>query len=154
MDGGPAMSSRGCTALTLDGRPCGATRRRDVPYCFIHDPDSIAEVAEARRLGGLHRRKEKTVAIFWEVTGVGTIEEHERLLEIAAFDTLALDNSIARSRTLIDAVRTGLKVREAGQLEARLAALELALARTLSAPAAPPGTSLLEDAERFGEPTS
>jgi len=121
------MGSRGCTAVREDGSPCGATRRRDVPFCFWHDPASAPEADEARIVGGLRRRRESAVAIAYDVSGVATIEEQERILEIATLETLALPNSIARSRTLIDAVRAGLKVREAGQSEARLAALEAAL---------------------------
>ena len=121
------MGSRGCTAVREDGSPCGATRRRDVPFCFWHDPASTPEAAEARRVGGLQRRRESAVAIAYDVSGVATIEEQERILEIATLETLALPNSIARSRTLIDIVRVGLKVREAGQLEARVVALEAAL---------------------------
>ena len=122
------MGSRGCTAAREDGSPCGATRRRDVPFCFWHDPASTPEAAEARRVGGLQRRRESAVAIAYDVSGVATLEELARILGIAILEILALPNSIARSRTLIDIVRVGLKVREAGQLEARVAALEAALA--------------------------
>jgi hypothetical protein len=121
------MGSRGCTAVREDGSPCGATRRRDVPFCFMHDPASAPEAAEARKLGGFQRRRERVTAIVYDVCGVATIEDQLRILEIATFETLALPNSIARSRTLIDAVRAGLKVREEGQLEARVVALEAAL---------------------------
>ena len=102
------MGSRGCTAVREDGSPCGATRRRDVPFCFWHDPASAPEAAEARKLGGLQRRRESAVAIAYDVSGVATIEQQQRILEIATFETLALPNSIARSRTLIDIVRVGL----------------------------------------------
>lgn len=121
------MGSRGCTAVREDGSPCGATRHRDVPYCFVHDPASAPEAAEARRLGGLRRRRETAVAIAYDVSGVATIEELERILEFATLETLALPNSIARSRTLVDIVRAGLKVREAGHLEGRVVAVEAAL---------------------------
>ena len=46
-----------------------------------------------------------------------------RLLEIAAFDTLALENSLARSRTLVAVVVAGSHLLEVGELEARLTAL-------------------------------
>jgi hypothetical protein len=75
---------------------------------------------------------------------VVTIEEQQRILEIATFETLALPNSIARSRTLIDIVRVGLKVRGAGQLEARVAAVEFALAER--SPARPPIGGAFADA--------
>jgi hypothetical protein len=35
---------------------------RDVAFCFWHAPGNEEEVAEARRLGGLRRRREKTVS--------------------------------------------------------------------------------------------
>ena len=78
-----------------------------------------------------------------------TIEEQLRILEIATFETLALPNSIARSRTLIDIVRVGLKVREAGQLEARVVALEAAL--TGRPPARQPLGSAFADALSYDE---
>jgi hypothetical protein len=138
------MGSRGCTAVREDGSPCGATRRRDVPFCFWHDPASAPEAAEARRVGGLQRRRESAVAIAYDVSGVATIEQQQRILEIATFETLALPNSIARSRTLIDIVRVGLKVGPAGQLEARVTALEAAL--TGRSPARPPLGGAFADA--------
>jgi hypothetical protein len=146
------VPSRGCTALNADGQPCGATRRRDVPYCFLHDPDSSAEASEARRIGGLHRKKEKHVALVYEVTGVRTVDEHERILEIATLDALALESSVARSRTLTDIVRTGLKVREASRLEDRMAALEAALREVVrEVRLEPPTESAFDDATRFEE---
>jgi hypothetical protein len=132
-----------------DGSPCGATRRRDVPFCFWHDAASAPEAAEARRVGGLQRRRESAVAIAYDVSGVVTIEELARILGIAILEILALPNSIARSRTLIDAVRAGLKVREAGQLEARVVALEAAL--TGRPPARQPQGGAFADALNYDE---
>ena len=45
-----------------DGRLCRAIPLRDRPYCFWHDPDSEEKAAEARRLGGLRRRRGKALA--------------------------------------------------------------------------------------------
>jgi hypothetical protein len=146
------MGSRGCTAVREDGSPCGATRRRDVPFCFWHDAASVPEADEARRVGGLRRRREGAVAIAYDISGVVTIEEQQRILEIATLETLALPNSIARSRTLIDIVRVGLKVREAGQLEARVAALEAALAAR--SPATQPPGGAFGDALTFEKATT
>jgi len=143
------MGSRGCTAVREDGSPCGATRRRDVPFCFWHDPASTPEAAEARRVGGLQRRRESAVAIAYDVSGVATLEELARILGIAILEILALPNSIARSRTLIDIVRVGLKVREAGQLEARVVALEAAL--TGRSPAQQPLGGAFADALNYDE---
>jgi hypothetical protein len=143
------MGSRGCTAAREDGSPCGATRRRDVSFCFWHDPASAPEAAEARRLGGIGRRRESAVAIAYDVSGVATLEELARILEIATLETLALPNSIGRSRTLVDIVRAGLEVREAGQLEARLAALEAAVSKR--PPARPPLGAAFADALNYDE---
>jgi len=147
------MASRTCSARTAAGEPCRATPRRDVPFCFAHDPDSAPEAAEARRLGGLRRRKETTLAIAYEVTGIRTNEELERLLTVAAMETLALDNTPARSRVLTEIVRTALKVRESAQLEERIAALE-AWARRAEiedSQRTRPRRSLFEDATKFEE---
>ena len=104
-------------------------------YCLWHSPDHVEEAAEARRLGGLRRKRERTVAVAFELEGLGTVAELRRLLEIAAVDTLSLDNGIARSRTLIALVSAGARLLEVGELEARVAALEAALAaRTVAGP--------------------
>jgi hypothetical protein len=146
--GGPLVGPRGCTHLMPDGRPCGATRRRAVALCWVHDPDASEEAAEARRLGGLRRRRERILAANYDVTGVSTPDELTRIVEIAALDALAERSSLDRSRTLLAAARTGLAVRAEAGTEARLRALEAALARRRGAPAT---DGLLADAERVGE---
>ena len=64
--------NRGCTATTADGRPCGSPALRGEPFCHMHHPDHAAEVAEARRLGGLRRRKEATLASVYNLGDAGT----------------------------------------------------------------------------------
>jgi hypothetical protein len=99
---------------------------RDRPFCFWHDPDSEQEAAEARRLGGLRRRREKALAGAFDFSGLGTIEAIRRILEVATIDALGLENSIARARVLISAALAAVKLVESSELEARLAALEAA----------------------------
>ena len=101
---------------------------RGEPFCFWHAPDKEDEAAEARRLGGLHRRKKKTVAAIYGFNGLRTVEDNQALLETAAAETLALENTIPRNRTLIQAVATGAKLVEVGDHEERLAALESVVA--------------------------
>jgi hypothetical protein len=113
-----------CRAVKGDGQPCGAPRLRDGEYCFWHSPDHAKEAAEARRLGGLRRRKEKTVAGAYDLEGLDDVPKIRRLLEIAVFDTLSLENSVARSRTLAYLAQIALKALEVGEFEARLEALE------------------------------
>jgi hypothetical protein len=53
---------------------------------------------------------------------------------IAVFDTLGLDNSLARSRTLIAAAAAATRLLEARELEARILRLETAVDRRPPAP--------------------
>ena len=99
---------------------------RDEPYCFWHAPETAEEAAEARRLGGLHRRKKKTVASIYGVGGLRTIDDLQGLLETAAIETMALENSISRNRAVAGMVAVGAKLLETGELAERIAALELA----------------------------
>ena len=89
-------SSAYCTAILEGGERCRATPMRDVPYCFWHNPESADEAREARRLGGMRRRREGAVAGAYEFDGLGSAADLRRVLEIAAVDALALENSVAR----------------------------------------------------------
>jgi hypothetical protein len=97
-----------------------------------HDPDKAEEAAEARRIGGMHRRKAKSVATIYDFSGLRSIESAQRLLETAAVETLGLENSIQRNRTLIAAAAGAGKLIEAGDLEERLAVLETAVGQKRS----------------------
>lgn len=118
------MATRSCKYRKDDGQPCRAPPLQDSDFCLFHSPDHAKETAEARRLGGLRRRKEKTVAGAYDLEGLDDIPKIRRLLEIAVFDTLALENSVARSRTLAYLAQVALKTLEVGEFEARLEALE------------------------------
>lgn len=120
------MAGRVCTYQRPDGRSCRATPLRDEPFCFWHAPETADEAAEARRLGGLHRRKKKTVAALYGVGGLRTIDDLQGLLETTVIETMALENSISRNRAIAGMVATGAKLIETGELEERIAALELA----------------------------
>lgn len=97
---------------------------RDEPYCFWHSPETAAEAAEARRIGGLHRRKKKTIGTVYGFHGMRTIEDLQTLLETVAIETLALENTIARNRTIGGFLSVGAKLIEVGDHEERLRALE------------------------------
>ena len=120
------MVGSACTAVRADGRPCRATKLRDEEFCFFHSPETAEEAAEARRLGGLHRRKKKSVAAIYGFAGLRTISDSQTLLETAAIETLAIENSINRNRTLATFVATAAKLIELGDLADRVAALEAA----------------------------
>ena len=70
---------------------------RDGEFCYWHDPKHAVEVAEARRLGGLRRRREATVSGAYDFEGLGSVGHIRRLVEVAVLDTLGLENSIARA---------------------------------------------------------
>ncbi len=137
------MVGRACTYLRPDGRPCRATPMRDEPYCFWHAPETAEEAAEARRLGGLHRRKKKTVASIYGVGGLRTIDDLQGLLETAAIETMALENTISRNRAIAGMVAVGAKLIETGELEERIAALELATGSARADRGAEPGDGSL-----------
>ena len=104
---------RTCCFRKENGSPCQAAPLRDGDYCLMHSPDHAEETAEARRLGGLRRRKERTVAGAYEFEGLQTVGHIRRLVEVAVVDTLSLENSIARSRALayLAQVSVGLRRR-------------------------------------------
>jgi hypothetical protein len=100
---------------------------RDEPFCFWHAPETAEEAAEARRLGGLHRRKKKTIASIYGLGGLRTIEDLQGLLETITIETLVLENSITRNRTVGTFLSIGAKLLEVGELAERLAVLEAAI---------------------------
>jgi len=116
-----------CRFQKPNGEPCRATPMRDEEYCFWHHPEHAEEAAEARRLGGLRRRKEKITQGAYDFDGLQTVSQIRRLLEVAAVDTLGLENSVARSRTLAYLSQVALKALEVGELEERVQALEEAM---------------------------
>ena len=118
------MATRTCSAVKDDGGRCLAPPLQGGDFCFYHSPDHAHEAAEARRLGGLRRRREKTVQGAYEFDGLGSIQNIRRLLEIAVTDTLGLENSVARSRTLAYLAQVSVNLLEKGEMEERLRALE------------------------------
>jgi hypothetical protein len=63
----------------------------------------------------------------YDLEGLDGLAVLERVLEIALLDTLGLDNSLNRSRTLGYLVGIGTRLRQEGETEERLRALEAAL---------------------------
>ena len=117
-------SRRSCGYYHPDGRPCGAPPLRESRFCLFHDPDHAEAVAEARRVAGQRRRKDATVATVYDLEDVTSDAGTRRLLQIAVLDLLGLQSDLPRARALLAAVQTSVKVREAGDTEQRLAALE------------------------------
>ena len=121
------MASRGCKGIKEDGTPCLAPPQKDSEFCLFHDPEHAEEVAEGRRLGGLRRRRERTVAAAYDFEGLATISTIRRLVGVAAVDTLSLENSVARNRTLAALAQVSVALLEKGEWEERVEAIEAAL---------------------------
>jgi hypothetical protein len=113
-----------CRFQKANGERCRATPMRGEEYCFWHHPEHTEAAAEARRLGGLRRRRERITQGAYDFEGLESVTQIRRLLEVAVIDTLALESSIARSRALAYLVQMALKALEVGELEERVRALE------------------------------
>jgi hypothetical protein len=126
------LIKRRCAYAKADGEPCAMAPLHDRPYCFAHDPERAAEAAEARRLGGLRRRKEGTIAVAYDLPGLDTVAGIRRLLDIVVTDGVGMDNGIPRLRVLISTATAATNLLKVGELEERLAALEAAIGHTRS----------------------
>ena len=118
-----------CDHVMEDGRSCRAGPQRERPYCFLHDPERADDAHEARRLGGMRRRKEGTLSVAYDLDGLDTVGGIRRVLDIAVADALGMENGIARLRVLIAAAAAATRLLETAELEARLIALEAAVGR-------------------------
>src|SRR3569833_4710012 len=123
------VTKRRCQARLPNGRPCRMPPLVDSEACWAHDPANADAAAEARRLVGLRRRREGALRGAYDFEGLTSVDEIRRLLEIATLDTLGLENSIGRARTLIAAAQAAAKLLETGELEERIATLEAAVLR-------------------------
>ena len=119
--------TRTCNARNEAGDPCRAAPLVDSEFCFVHSPQYATEMQEARRLGGLRRRREKTLAGAYDLEGLGSVPQIRRIVEIAVLDALGLENSVARGRLLVACALAGAKLLEVGELEQRLTDVEATL---------------------------
>jgi hypothetical protein len=115
---------RQCAFRSATGKPCRAAPLRDGEFCLMHSPERVKEVQEARRLGGLRRRRESTISRAYQFDSLNSVEGIRRIVEVAVLDTLSTENSIARSRTLAYLAQVALRTLEIGDLETRITALE------------------------------
>jgi len=115
---------RRCVFPRADGQPCQMAPQHDRPYCFSHDPERAADAGEARRMGGMRRRKEGTIAVAYDLPGLDTVAGIRRLLDIVVTDGVGLDNGIARLRVLISTAAAATNLLKVGEFEERLTALE------------------------------
>jgi hypothetical protein len=100
---------------------------RESEFCVFHDPDHIEVVAQARSAGGQRRKREATLATAYDFQGLTSIEQIRRLVEVAAYDALGLDNSINRVRALGYLAQVATTLLEKGEHEELARAIEAAL---------------------------
>ena len=116
---------RQCLGVVADtGLACRQAPTTDRDYCFWHDPENVAAAAEARRLGQQRSKREASVAGAYEISGIDTVDDLKRVLEVVLLDTLALNNGVPRNRLLVSVVQAGLTLIKQADFEERLAALE------------------------------
>jgi hypothetical protein len=116
-----------CKGISKGGERCQAKPLRESDFCFWHDPEHAEEADQARKLGGQRRRREKITEGAYDLQGLDTIEGIRRYLEVAMSDLMGLENSVARSRTLISGALAAAKLLEVGEMEERMQAVETAL---------------------------
>jgi len=63
----------------------------------------------------------------YDFDGLGSVASIRRLVEVAVMDTLGLENSVARNRTLAYLAQSATKLLETGEIEERLKALEVVI---------------------------
>jgi hypothetical protein len=119
--------SRTCKARNDRGEPCRASPLRESDFCVFHDPDYADTVQEARRAGGQRRKREVTLATAYDFEGLTSVPEIRRLVEVAAFEALGLENNIGRVRALGYLAQVAVTLLEKGEMEERLTAVEAAL---------------------------
>jgi len=67
------VSGRLCQATSEAGQPCRQPPLSEKQFCFWHEPSNAQEAAEARRLGGLRRRREQTVSGAYDLGGLASV---------------------------------------------------------------------------------
>ena len=100
---------------------------RESDFCVFHDPEHADVVQEARRAGGQRRKREAAVATAFDFLGLTSVPQIRRLLEVAAYDLLGMENSIARVRGLGYVAQIATTLLEKGEMEERLTAVEASL---------------------------
>jgi hypothetical protein len=122
------MTAPKCKAITKDGTPCQAYALAGSDYCFHHDPAQSAQRCEARSKGG-HARHGRHVGPVGQAEPVelDTMADVAALLRHVINDTLKLENSLQRARTIGYLSGLFLKALDMAALEQRVIALEHAL---------------------------
>ena len=109
-----------CEFIKSDGRRCGAWSQVESVHCFAHDPKLAAKRAAWRKAGG-----ERGPIKNGDPIEARTVEEIQEQLWATLGATWELANSGERTRALVGVLALLLRTLEVGQLEERVAALEM-----------------------------
>ena len=118
------MVTRLCAYRFPHGEPCHSPPLRDGDYCLMHSPEHATEVQEARRLGGLRRKREATLFTAYDLLPLNTVAGIQRLIELIMTDTVGMESGIARNRLLISLALAALDALKTSELEQRVITLE------------------------------
>lgn len=128
-------TQRRCKARVLTtGEDCRQSPLRERDYCYWHDPENEEAAQEARRHGGLRRKRESTLAGAYDFDGITSEGALARLLDVAAYDALALDAGLGKVRAIVAIVQVGEKVLLAQDFEQRLNEIESVLGDRIKKP--------------------
>ncbi len=116
-----------CKAKTKDGQPCPNAASAS-GYCYTHDPARGRERAQARKLGGSHRRAPHGAMDPDTLPPkVRTLDDVLAVLDFALAEAMPLENSVQRGRLIVALAHVFIEAIKTGELETRLAAIEAAL---------------------------
>ena len=116
------VESFSCSKRSLDGSACRGRPRPKSSYCFAHDP-SLEDLRKvARERGGRNRRRPKS-ALAHSVS-FNSVADVIELLRLTAADTVGLENSLGRSRTLAYIAQVALKAIGYRDLERQMLEIE------------------------------
>ncbi len=118
------MVTRFCAYRFPNNEPCHSPPLRDGDYCLMHSPEHAKEVQEARRLGGLRRKREATLFTAYDLLPLNTVSGIQRLIELIMTDSVGMENGIARNRLLISLALAALDALKTSELEQRVITLE------------------------------
>ena len=125
------MAERTCEGVNEAGQPCRQAPLRDETLCFWHSPTTADAAAEARRAGGLNKRREHALATVYQFEGLGSIDQIRRLFDLAGFEAPALPAGANKCRILGQVGLAALKALGVGEHEERLQDVEAVLGARL-----------------------
>ena len=115
---------RQCAFVLRSGQTCRMHPLQNSEFCWAHSPERKKDVQEARRLGGLRRKRESTISGAYQFESLNSVEGIRRIVLIAVLDALSMENSMSRVRTLAYLAQVALRMLEVGEIEERVSTLE------------------------------